>query len=172
VKRAVDGDNVTLRDQLLKGVDTTGPNLLLCLGGQGLVVVVQKLLALEGLEAAEDTLTNAANGNGANNLVLKVILLLGCGSDIPVTALNHLVGGNEVANEHQNRHDDVLGDRDNIAAGDLGDSDTAVGGIGSVKVDVVGTDASGNGELELLGLGQTLSSQVSRVESVVVGKEC
>jgi hypothetical protein len=164
VERTVNGDNVTLGDQLLKGVDPTSTNLLLRLGGQGLIVVVQKLLAIEGLEAAEDTLTDAANGNGANNLVLKVILLLGSGSNIPVTTLNHLMGGNKVADENQNRHDDVLGDGDDIAASDLGDSDTAVGGVGSVEVDVVGTDASCDGKLELLGLGQTLSSQVSRVE--------
>ena len=150
---AVDGDDVALGEHLLEGVDAAAANLLLDLGGQRLVVVVQKLLAVEGLETAEDTLADTADSDGANDLALEVVLLLGGGGDIPVAALNHLVGGDEVADEEEDGHDDVLSDGDDVGAGDLGHGDTAIGGVGGVEVDVVRTDAGGDGDLELLCLG-------------------
>jgi hypothetical protein len=164
MQRAVDCDNVTLGDELLEGIDTAGTNLLFNLGAQRLVVVVQKLLAVERLEATKDTLSNAADGNCADNLALEVVLLLGGRSDIPVTGLNLLVSGDEVTDEHQNSHDNMLSDGDDIAASDFGNGDATVGRVGSVEVDVVGTDTGGDGELEILGLGQTLRRQVTRVE--------
>lgn len=63
----------------------------------------------------------------------------------------------------------MLGDGDDIGAGDFGDGDTAVGLVGGIEVDVVRADTSGDGELELLGLGQALGSQVTRVEA---GSRC
>lgn len=170
MQRAVDGDNVTLGEELLEGVDAAAANLGLLLGAQGLVVVVEKLLAVEGLEAAEDTLADAADGDGADNLALEVVLLLGGGGDVPLATLNLLVGGDEVADEDQDGHQDVLGDGDDVAAGDLGDGDAAVGLVGGVEVDVVGADAGRDGDLELLGLGKTLSGQVTRVEAG--GSQC
>lgn len=170
VERAVDGDNVALRDELLEGVDAAGANLLLDLRGQGLVVVVEELLAVKGLEAAEDALADAADGDGADDLALEVVLLLGGGGDVPLAALNLLVGGDEVADEDQDGHEDVLGDGDDVGAGDLGDGDAAVGGVGSVEVDMVGTNTGSDGELEVLSLGQTLGGQVAGVEAV--GNQC
>jgi DUF1009 family protein len=58
VERAVDGDNVTLGKQLLQGINAAAANLGLLLGGQGLVVEVEQLLAVEVLEAAQDTLAD------------------------------------------------------------------------------------------------------------------
>lgn len=164
MQRAVDGDNITLGEHLLERVDTTAANLLLNLGGQRLVVVVEQFLAVEGLQTTQDTLTNTADGDGTDNLVLEIVLVLGDGSNIPFTLGDLLVGGDEVADESQDGHDDVLGHGGDIAAGDLGDGDTTVGGVGGVEVDVVRTNTSSDGQLEVLGLGQTLSSQVSGVE--------
>ena len=166
VQGAVDGDDVALGDELLEGVDAAGANLLLRLGGEGLVVVVEELLAAEGLEAAEDALTDAADGDGADHLALEVVLLLGRGGHVPLAALDLLVGGDEVADEDEDGHDDVLGDGDDVGAGDLGDGDAAVGLVGRVEVNVVGADAGSDGNLEVLGLGQTLSVQVAGVETV------
>ena len=59
----------------------------------------------------------------------------------------------------------MLGDGDDVGARHLGDSDTAVGLVGRVEVDVVGADTGGDGELELLGLGKTLGSQIAGVEA-------
>lgn len=168
VQRAVDGDNIALLQHLFKAVNTTAANLLLFLLAQRLVVKVQQLLAVEGLEAAQDTLTDTADSDGTDDLVLKIVLLLGDGSDIPVTASNLLVGGDEIADQDEDGHDDVLSDGDDIAAGDLGDGDTAVSGVGGIEVNVIRTNTGGNGKLQLLGLGQTLSSEVSRVEAVTM----
>lgn len=52
VERAVDGDDVALGQHLLEVGDAAAANLLLLLGREGLVVVVEQLLAVKGLEAA------------------------------------------------------------------------------------------------------------------------
>lgn len=164
VERAVDGDNVTLSEHLLEALDTTAANLLLNLRRERLVVVVEELLAVEWLQAAQNTLANATDGDGSNNLALEVILVLSDSSDIPVTVTNLVVGGNEVADQGQDGHDDVLGNGDDIATSDLGDGDTAVGLVGSIQVDVVRADTSSDGELQVLGLGQTVGGQIAGVE--------
>jgi hypothetical protein len=164
VEGSVDGNDITLGEHLLEAVDTTAANFGLLLGRQGLVVVVEKLLAVECLQTAEDTLSDTANGNGTDDLVLKIVLVLGDGGNVPVTSGNLLVGRDEVADEDEDGHDDVLGNGDNVGTSDLGNSDTAVGLVGSVQVDVVRTDTSSDGNLEVLGLGQTLLGQVTRVE--------
>lgn len=165
VQGAVDGDDVTLGQHLLEVFDAAAANLLLLFGGQRLVVVVEKLLAVKGLEAAQDTLANASDGDGADDLVLQIVLLLGGGGDIPLAALGHLVGGNEVADKDEDGHQDVLGDGDDVGAGDLSDGDAAVGLVGGVEVDMVRADAGGDGKLELLGLGEALGGQIARVEA-------
>ena len=164
VERAVDGDNVTLSEHLLEVLDTAAADLLLSLGGEWLVVVVEQLLAVEGLQTAQDTLTNTADGDGTDNLALEVVLVLGDSGDVPITVADLVVGGDEVADQGEDSHDNVLGDGDDVGAGDLGDGDTAVGLVGSVQVNVVGTDTGSDGELQLLGLGEALSGEVTGVE--------
>lgn len=168
VQGAVNGDNVTLGEHLLEIVDATATDLLLGLGGEGLVIVVEELLAVEGLETAEDTLTDTADSDGTDDLTLEVELVLGDGSDVPVAVLDLLVGRDEVADEEEDGHDDVLSDGDDVGAGDLSNGDTAVGGVGGVQVNVIGTNTGSDGELELLGLGETLSSEVTGVEAVLL----
>jgi hypothetical protein len=75
------------------------------------------------------------------------------------------VCGDKVADEGEDGHDDVLSDGDDVGAGDLSDGDAAIGLVGRVKVDVVGADTRGYGELELLCLRQALSCEVAGVES-------
>jgi hypothetical protein len=164
VEGAVNGNDVTLGEHLLEVIDATTANLLLGFGGEGLVVVVEELLAVERLEAAEDTLTDTADGDGTDDLALEVELVLSDGGNIPVTVLDLLVGGHEVADEEKDSHHDVLSDRNDVGASDLGDSDTTVSGIGGVQVNVVRANTGSDGKLELLGLGQTLSGQVTGVE--------
>jgi len=60
----------------------------------------------------------------------------------------------------------TLSNGDDVGAGDLSDGDASVGLVGSVEVDMIGTDTGGDGKLELLGFSKTLSSEVSRVETV------
>jgi hypothetical protein len=153
VQGAVNSDNVTLGEHLLEVLNATATDLLLGLGREGLVVVVEELLAVEGLEAAEDTLTDTANGDGTDDLALEVELVLSDSGDVPVTILDLLVGRNEVADQEEDGHDDVLSDGDDVRAGDLSNGDTAVGGVGGVQVNVVGTNTGSDSELKLLGLG-------------------
>lgn len=167
VERAVDGDDVALGEHVLELVDPAAANLLLDLGLEWLVVKVEELLAVEGLETTEDALTDAADGHGTDDLALEIELVLGGTGDIPLTGLDLLVGGHEVADEDEDGHDDVLGDGHDVGAGDLGHGDTAVGLVGRIEIDVVRSDTSGDGNLELLGLGETLGGEVTWVESAM-----
>ena len=165
VQRAVDGDDVALREHVLEVLHAAAANLLLHLGREGLVVEVEQLLAVEGLQAAQHALADAAHGHGADDLVLQVVLVLGHGRDVPVARLDLLVGGHEVADEDKDGHDDVLGHGDDVGAGDFGDGDTAIGLVGGVEVDVVGADAGRHGDLEVLRLREALGGEVAGVEA-------
>jgi hypothetical protein len=59
----------------------------------------------------------------------------------------------------------VLGDRHDVGARDLGDGDAAVGLVRGIEVDVVGTNTSSDGNLQVLGLCKTLCGEVTGVES-------
>jgi hypothetical protein len=168
VERAVDGNNITLCQHLLQIRDTSATNLLLDLGLEGLVVEVQKLLAVERLETSQDTLSNPSNSDGTDNLALEIELVLGSGSDIPLTSLDLFVCGDEVADEDEDGHDDVLGDRDDVGAGDFSNGDAAIGRVRSVQVDVVGSNTSSDGKLQLLGLCETFGGEVTWVEAANV----
>jgi hypothetical protein len=60
----------------------------------------------------------------------------------------------------------VLGDGDDVGASNLGDSNTAVGLVRGIEVDVVRSNTSSNGKLQVLSLGQTLGGKVTWVETV------
>jgi hypothetical protein len=60
----------------------------------------------------------------------------------------------------------VLGDGDDVGASNLGDGDTAVGLVRGIEVDVVRSNTSSNGKLQVLSLGQTLGGKVTWVETV------
>ena len=168
VQGAVDGDNITLSKHVLEVLDATAANLLLNLGAQRLVVIVEELLAVERLQTTEHTLTNTTDGNGTDNLALEVELVLGDGGNVPLTTGDLLVGRDKVADQVEDGHDDVLGDGDDVASGNFGNGETTVGLVGSVEVDVVRANTSSDSDLEVLGLGQTLSGEVTGVEAVSV----
>ena len=69
---------------------------------------------------------------------------------------SYLVGGGEVPDEEEDAHDDVLGDRDDVRARDLEDLDTLLNG--SIEIDVVGTDTSGDAKLQVLSLRESAAS--------------
>jgi len=168
VQRAVDGHDIALRQHVLEVLNSPATNLLLLLGSQTLVVKVQQLLAVEGLQPAEDALADTANSHGTDDLVLQVVLVLGDGRDVPVAGGDLLVGGDEVADQDEDSHDDVLSDGHHVGAGDLGNGDTAVGRVGSIQVDVVRTNTGRHGDLELLCLGEALLGEVAGVEAVML----
>lgn len=165
MQRAVDGDDVALRQHLLQRVHTSAANLLLDLRLQWLVIKVQEFFAVESLQSSQHTLADPADGDGTDDLVLEIVLVLGRAGHIPLAGLDLLVGGDEVADEDEDGHDDMLGDGDDVGAGHLGDGDAAVGGVGGIQVNVVRPDTGGDGKLEFLGLCETLGGKVTGVEA-------
>ena len=61
----------------------------------------------------------------------------------------------------------MLCNRNDVGAGNFSDGDTAVGLVCGIEVDVIRSDTSSDGELELLGFGKTLSGQITWVEAVI-----
>jgi hypothetical protein len=174
VQWAVNGDNIALAQHLFQALNTTAANLFLNLRLQWLVIVVEELLAIEWLQAAQDTLSDAANSHSTNDFALQIVLVLGSSGDIPVARSNLLVGRDEVSDEDEDGHEDVFRHRHDVGPGDFGNSDTAVSGVCGVEVDMVGTNTGSDSKLELLRLGQSLCGEITGVEAVGVcsASEC
>lgn len=168
MERAVDCDNITLSQHLLQISNTSATNLRLNLWLKWLIIEVQQLLAVEWLQTSQDTLTNSSNSNSTNDLTLKIELVLGSGSNVPFSGLDLFMCGHEVTDENQDGHDDVLSDRYDVGSGNLCDGDTTIGLVGSIEIDVVRSNTGCDGNLEVLGLGETFGSEVTWVET---GKE-
>lgn len=168
VKWAVDRDNVRLCEQFVERIHPPATDLLLLLRGQWLVVKVEKLFAVERLQPPQHALTDTADGHGTDHLAFQVEFVLGGGSDVPFSGLYLLVGGNKVADQREDRHDDVLCDRNHVGAGDLRHSDATVCSVGGVQIHVVRPDAGSHGESEIFGLAETFCGEVAGVEAVSV----
>lgn len=167
MQRAINGNNIALRQHILQILHSSAANLLLKLGLERLVVEVEQLFAIESLQSPQDTLSDAADSDGTNDLILKVILAFCDGGNVPVSSCDLLMSGDEIADEDEDGHDDMFGNGDNIRSSDFSDGDSAIGLVGGIKVDVVGTDAGSDGKLELLRLGEAFGGQVARVEAVI-----
>lgn len=59
----------------------------------------------------------------------------------------------------------MLGNRNDVRTGDLGDGDTAIGLVRGIQVDVVRADTSRDGDLQLLGFGEALCGKITGVEA-------
>lgn len=119
VERRIDGDYITARHKVLEVLDTLATNLLLGSIIKLVVVIVQQLLAVEGLEALQDTTANAANTKRTDHLVLDIVRVHGNLSDIPCAIHVLVVRRHKVADKDQDCHDSVLSDRSHIRAGHL-----------------------------------------------------
>lgn len=165
VQRAIDGDDIALCQHLLQILHTSASNLLLKLGLKGLVVEVEELLAIECLQSSQNTLSDSSDGDGPDDLVLKIVLAFGDRCDIPIATRDLFVGWDKVADEDEDGHDDVFGNRDDVGAGDFGNSDASIGLVGGVKVDMIGSNTGSDGEFEVLGFGEAFGGQIARVEA-------
>ena len=76
----------------------------------------------------------------------------------------YLVRRDEVANEQEDAHDDMLCDRHDVGAGDLEDLDALLDS--GVEVDVVGADTGGDTDLQVLRLNMARSVKVIEHELV------
>ena len=77
---------------------------------------VEELLRVERQEALEHSETNATSTKRTDDLAFEVVRVLGDGSDVPVTSHDLLVRGNEVADEEEDRHENVLSDGDDCGS--------------------------------------------------------
>lgn len=165
VEGAVDSNDVTLREEVLEVRHAACVDLLGCIGRQVLVVKVEELLAVEGHETLQNSVTNSASANGTDNLALEIVSITGNGRDLPAAiAAEHdlLVAHVVIADENEDGHDDVLGNRDDVGARDLSNSDLAL--VGRVEVNVVRTNTGSDAELEVLGGCNHLAREVTGVE--------
>ena len=90
VQRAVDSDNVTLRDKFLEVGDFACSH---CLGSclwKRCIVIVKKLLAIKWDKTFKDTVTDAACADGTNDLAFKIKGIPGDFRYLPVSTFNHL----------------------------------------------------------------------------------
>ena len=72
VKRRVNSQDIALGDKVLEVCDAACAELLLALGQERVVVVVEELLAVEGLETLKDAVADAARANRADDLALEL----------------------------------------------------------------------------------------------------
>ena len=79
----------------------------------------------------------------------------------------YLVRRDEVADEKKDGHDDMLGNGDDVGAGDLEDLDTVLDG--RVEVDVVRADTGSDTDLQVLRLNMTRSVKVIEHELSCLG---
>lgn len=161
VEGAVDGEDVELGKEFLEVFDADGAGLLLE-GVIALVVVVGELGAVEGLQSLKDTRADTSRTEGTDNLAFEIVRLPRDLGDVPVTLKVLSVGGDKVSDENEDGHDNVLGDRGDVGAGDFVDRDVLL--VGNVEIDVVRTDTCGDAALEVLGLLEDLGGQVGGVE--------
>src|SRR6202012_5260008 len=97
-------------------------------------------------------------GDGADLHALHVVGAGDAVGDVPAAVDHRLVAGDVVADEAEDHHHDVLGDRDRVAVGALGAR--AVRRRGGFQVDVVGADPGGQRQFQLRRLGDPLGGQV------------
>lgn len=74
------------------------------------VIIIQKFLAVEGLEALQDPVSNPTGSNCTNNFTLEIESIPSDLGDIPFAALYHFVSGHKVPDEQEDRHHNVLCD--------------------------------------------------------------
>ena len=72
----------------------------------------------------------------------------------------------KVADEREYGHKDVFCNGNDIGPSDLGYCNATVGLVCCIQIDMVRTNTRSDGELELLGFLETLSSQVARMEAI------
>ena len=90
VQRGIDGDDITLRDEILEIFYSGSIDCLLSLRGKTVVIVVKKALGVEGLQTLKHTVANSASADGTDYLALKVERIASDVGDLPITALDHL----------------------------------------------------------------------------------
>ena len=162
----------------------TRPNTPKLAGWERVVVIVQKLLAIERLETLQDPVSDPTCPNGANNFTLKIKGVPGDVSYFPVSAFDHLVSGHEVPDEKEDRHHDVFCDGRDIGPSHFQDLNLFVDGceheritldsvsggacemvLACIQIDVVTANTSRNAKFQVLSLaGEEVGDVCLRVD--------
>lgn len=150
VERAVDGDDITLREHVFKLLHSSSLDSLGRLRGEVSVIEPQKLLAFEGLQSLQDSVSDPTTAYGTDNLTLEVKGVTSDVGNVPVIGLDLLMSWNKVANQKQDGHYHMFGNRHDVGAGNLSNSDLPL--VGSFKVNVVRSNTSGYTKFELRSL--------------------
>jgi len=136
------------------------------------IVIVQKLLAIEGLEALQDPVSNPTSTNGTDNFTLEIKGVPSDVSDFPVATLDHLVSGHEVPDEQEDRHHHVFCDGGDVGPGHFQDLNLFVDSFeyerivllrlglrgswemvrASIQIDMITTNTSSNTKFQVLSL--------------------
>ncbi len=165
MQRAIDGNYVALGQHLVQIVYASASNLLFNLGLKRLIIKVQQFLAVEWLESSQHALANTPDSDGTYNLVLKVVFVLSNSGDVPVSTRNLLVSWDKIADKGENGHENMLCHGHNVGASHFSNSDTTVGFVCGIEVNMVRSNAGGDCELELLSLGESFRGQITRMET-------
>jgi len=159
VERAVDGDNVAVRNHVFHSGVIGQVELGLNVSRETMSVIVVKL-NIEGIKSAENGKTDTTRRNGTDVHAFKIVGTRDTVSDVPSTRHNLLVGGNVIADKGEDHHDDVFSNADGVAESDL--SDCNVAGASSFQVDVIRADTGGETHLKVRGLSNALCRDIGR----------
>jgi hypothetical protein len=114
------------------------------------------------LQSLEDSVTDSSTSNGSDNLAFEIECVSGYLSNIPVVGNDLLVGRDLVPDQGQDGHDNVLGNRDDVGAGDFRNGDLVL--VGFVEINVVATNTSRDTKLELGSFVDEVGGKVTWVE--------
>ena len=119
-------------------------------------------LDVERLQPAQRGEADAARRDGADIHAFEVVGAFDAIGDVPAASHHPPVGGDVVAHQRQDHHDDVLRHADGIAVRHLGDGDALV--HRGLKIGVIRADAGGDDQLQLFRLLDPLLGHVSGPE--------
>lgn len=121
------GDQYLLRSSVgfLEREGGGGDEIRLTLWDIG-VVEPQQLLAVERRESLKYSIANTTGTNCTDHFSLKVKRVSSDLCDVPLVVSDLVMCGHKVADKEEDRHQDVLCDRDDIGSGDLESGSTSL----------------------------------------------
>jgi hypothetical protein len=106
VERTIDGDNIGLRKHILETFDSSTADFLGGFGGEGLVIKVEKFLAVEGNKTSQDTFADTSDTDCGDDFTFEIERIFGYGCDVPVTPFDLFVSGDKVTYKHKHGEND------------------------------------------------------------------
>ena len=143
MKRGIDGDRVTQRNHIGRGLVEGQSKLFFDLLRQTMPIGIVEM-HVERLQSAKHGKANPPGCDRTHMHSLDVVRAGHAVGDIPTALYDPLIGRNVVPHQAEDHHHHVLGDADRIAIGNLGHGNAALDR--RLEIDVVRSDAGGDGE--------------------------